>query len=106
MLTNVDIDILSKDFLMIELNITNYAYLHHECFDGSGYPLGLKGDAIPLAAQIIQISDAFDAMTTKRTYRDARSVPEALNILKEQSGKQFNPKLVDVALRCFRNLHI
>ncbi|WP_243425662.1 HD-GYP domain-containing protein [Clostridium paridis] len=81
--------------------IVNYAYHHHERYDGHGYPEGLKGDEIPFPAQIIQLADSYDAITSKRSYRDAKTSEEALEIIKIESGKQFNPEIVGVALRVF-----
>jgi len=68
---------------------------HHEYYDGSGYPLGLKGEAIPLDARILCVVDAFAAMTSARPYRDALSPEEALEELKKGAGKQFDPNLVE-----------
>jgi HD-GYP domain-containing protein (c-di-GMP phosphodiesterase class II) len=73
-----------------------YVRHHHEHFDGSGYPDGLKGDEIPLASRIILLVDAFDAMTTKRPYREALSKAEALSQISEKTGKQFDPHLVEL----------
>ena len=70
---------------------------HHECWDGSGYPHGLHDLDIPLEARIIAVADAFDAMTQPRKYRDAMSLDEALQALREGSGTQFDPTLVDLA---------
>ncbi len=69
---------------------------HHEWYNGTGYPLQLKGDAIPLIAQIIAIADVFDALTSDRPYRDGMSKEEAIEILLEGRGTQFNPELVQV----------
>jgi len=69
---------------------------HHERWDGNGYPQGLKGDEIPLLARVTAIADAFDAMTSKRSYRDALSVDEAYHRILEGKGSQFDPKLVDL----------
>lgn len=71
---------------------------HHEKWDGSGYPIGLKGDAIPLSARIMAISDVFDACSEKRSYRDAMSLEECFKIIKEGRGKDFDPELVDAFL--------
>ncbi len=68
---------------------------HHEWWDGSGYPDGLKGEAIPLAGRLILIGDAIDAMTTDRVYRKAMTVAEALAELRAFSGVQFDPALVE-----------
>ena len=67
---------------------------HHECWDGSGYPCGLKGDEIPLGARIISMSDAFDAMTQPRKYRDAMPLKKAVAELCKGAGSQFDPGLV------------
>jgi putative nucleotidyltransferase with HDIG domain len=69
---------------------------HHEWFNGEGYPDGLRGDDIPLYAAIIAIADAFDAMTSARPYKKARSREEALRELTLFAGRQFNPRLVEV----------
>jgi len=71
---------------------------HHERFDGSGYPNGLKGEMIPLEARIILIADTFDAMTSDRPYRRAMSTADALDELKRNAGTQFDPALVEVAV--------
>ena len=68
---------------------------HHEHFDGSGYPDGLAGDAIPLGSRIILVSDAFDAMTTYRSYKSVISLQEALRELHRCSGQQFDRRVVD-----------
>jgi ribonuclease P protein subunit RPR2 len=70
-------------------------YSHHERWDGAGYPEGLKGDAIPLAARVFAAVDAFDAMTTDRPYRPAAGLDEALARLRAASGSQFAPDAVE-----------
>ena len=70
--------------------------LHHENWDGSGYPLGLRGAATPLGARIVHVADAYDAMTTDRTYRSGMSHEEALRILREGAGTQFDEDVVRV----------
>ena len=67
---------------------------HQECFDGSGYPDGLKGNDIPFIARIIAVADAFDAMTTYRSYRKAMPMWAALQELRRNSGTQFDPAVV------------
>lgn len=69
---------------------------HHERFDGNGYPYGLKGQDIPLNARIIALADAYDSMVSKRSYREGLSHDEALKRIKEQSGGQFDPELVEI----------
>jgi PAS domain S-box-containing protein len=69
-------------------------YCHHEKWDGSGYPRGLKGEAIPLAARIFAVVDVWDALTSDRPYRKAWSQKKALDHIQEQSGKHFDPKVV------------
>jgi hypothetical protein len=68
---------------------------HHERIDGRGYPLGLAGDEIPEFARVIAVADAFDSMTSTRSYRGARRIDEAIAELRKWSGTQFDPALVD-----------
>lgn len=67
---------------------------HHERFDGSGYPYGLKGDEVPLLSKIIAIADAYDSMISNRSYRESLSHEEAVKRIEEQVGKQFDPIVV------------
>lgn len=76
--------------------ITEIIKYHHEFYNGNGYPYGLKGEEIPLGSRIIAIADAYDAMISNRAYRQGISPQEALNILEENSGIQFDPALVQV----------
>ena len=69
---------------------------HHEKFNGKGYPNGLAGEAIPLVGRIAAICDVFDALTSKRVYKAALSVEEAMTIIKEERGQHFDPALVDL----------
>ncbi len=69
---------------------------HHERFDGGGYPEGLKGEAIPLAARILAVADTFDAITSKRSYHHAKSSRQALKELNQAAGTQLDPQLVAV----------
>ena len=70
------------------------ALAHHEKWDGSGYPRGLAGEAIPLSARIVAIADVFDALTTRRPYKEPWPVQEAMNHIAAQAGKHFDPALV------------
>jgi putative two-component system response regulator len=72
----------------------NVALYHHEKWDGTGYPFGLKGEVIPIEARIVAISDVFDALTTKRPYKDAWPIDEAITHMKNQSGSHFDPEIV------------
>jgi len=71
---------------------------HHEAYDGSGYPDGLKGDKIPLVSRIVSVADTYDAMTSDRPYRKARSKMEAIEELKRCAGSAFDPKVVNAFL--------
>jgi putative nucleotidyltransferase with HDIG domain len=74
---------------------------HHEWYDGSGYPDGLSREKIPLAAAIISLADSYDAMTSDRPYRTAMTKEEALDTIREFSGKQFSPELTPIFLGIF-----
>jgi len=76
--------------------VANYILSHHEHYDGSGYPKGLSGDKIPLLNRIMSVADSFDAMTNDRVYKKAMSKEEAFLELKNCSGSQFDPKIVDL----------
>jgi HD-GYP domain-containing protein (c-di-GMP phosphodiesterase class II) len=69
---------------------------HHERLDGSGYPDGLSGDAIPWLARLIAVADYFDAMTSPRAYRAALTVPQALEVLRGEADKRLDGELVDL----------
>lgn len=74
------------------------AYGHHEKFDGQGYPNGLAGEAIPLPARIVAVADVFDALTSKRPYKRAWSVQDAVEYLQAQQGRHFDPACVQAFL--------
>lgn len=76
------------------------ALTHHEKWDGSGYPKGLKEGEIPLSGRIIAVADVFDALTTKRPYKEAWPVEKALNLIQESAGQHFDPHIVDVFMKC------
>ena len=72
---------------------------HHERYDGKGYPDGLKGDEIDILAQIVSVADSYDAMTSKRAYRDSMGKAAAIEELVKHSGTQFNPEVVEAFIR-------
>ncbi len=80
------------------------AWSHHEKFDGSGYPRGLAGEAIPLVGRICAVADVFDALTTERPYKSAWSVDEAFASLKEGCGTHFDPQCVDAFFKSRREV--
>jgi len=82
----------SAKYLQIARDI---AFTHHEKFDGSGYPYGLSGEAIPLCGRIVALSDVYDALTTPRVYKPAYSHEVAKNIILDGKGKHFDPEIVE-----------
>ena len=72
---------------------------HQERYDGKGYPEGLKGEEIPIGARIVSLVDAYDAMVSERPYKEKSNKGEVIAKLKEESGKQFDPKVVEAFLR-------
>lgn len=78
------------------------ALTHHERWDGSGYPRGLKGEAIPLAGRIVAVADAFDALLSHRPYREALPMEEAIGLITAGAGAHFDPMVVDALLVHFR----
>ena len=83
--------------------ISDLILLHHEKWDGSGYPMGLSGDAIPIECRILALVDAFDAMTNDRPYRKALSIKEAISEIIKCKGSHFDPELVDIFLEILSN---
>ena len=77
---------------------------HHEKFDGSGYPNGLKGDEIPIEGRIVAIADVFDALTSKRPYKEAWTVEQAMDFIESQSGLHFDPDLVVLMQQCLPSI--
>ena len=71
---------------------------HHEWWDGSGYPKGLKGEKIPLSARIVALADVYDALTSKRTYKESFTHEKARDIIISDRGKHFAPDVVDAFL--------
>ena len=91
-----------NDFLQLSIEIARY---HHESWDGSGYPCGIKGDAIPLAAQIVSVVSAYCAMTENRVYRDPYHIEEALEMMEVDAGTKFNPRIFEILRKIYRQLH-
>ena len=78
---------------------------HHERIDGTGYPDGLQGEAIPLLARILAVADAYDAMSTNRPYRDALPCRKVEEILVKGGGTQWDKRVVDAFVRCRQRIH-
>ncbi len=87
------LQIFNRDFFKVAMEI---AKGHHEKWDGSGYPRGLSGKDIPLEARIIALADVFDALSSKRVYKDDFGFENSVDIINKESGKHFDPKLVEV----------
>ena len=77
---------------------------HHESWDGSGYPRGLKGDEIPIGARILSVVDCYDALTSDRPYRPALTDAEAMKIVVERRGKMYDPAVVDTFMKVYREI--
>jgi putative two-component system response regulator len=90
-----------KDIPYLEAAIPVIRY-HHERWDGSGYPFGLEGDAIPVEARVIAVADSFDAMTTDRPYHGAVTLEEALQKIQDASGSLFDPMVVGAFSRAWQ----
>jgi HD-GYP domain-containing protein (c-di-GMP phosphodiesterase class II) len=83
-----------------------YVLLHHEAWDGGGYPCGLRGKWIPVEARLLAVADAFDAMTSVRPYRGARSHGEAFAELERSAGSQFDPAMVEAFLAVWHGVEL
>jgi len=77
---------------------SNIAMYHHEKYNGKGYPKGLKGEEIPLCARVVAIADVYDALRSKRVYKESFSHKKAVEIIKQESGESFDPKMVEIFL--------
>jgi putative two-component system response regulator len=88
---------LKQSFITMGKNICAY---HHEKYNGKGYPEGLKGEEIPLEARIFALSDAYDAIRSKRPYKQGLSHTEAVKRIKADRGEHFDPDIVDAFLKC------
>jgi putative two-component system response regulator len=82
---------------LIQIGAT-IAASHHERWDGSGYPGGLAGEAIPIEGRVVAVADVFDALTTKRPYKEAMPLPAARQYLSDKKGREFDPACVDAFL--------
>jgi diguanylate cyclase (GGDEF)-like protein/PAS domain S-box-containing protein len=87
-------------------HIADYILKHHEWWNGQGYPLGIQGEDIPIESRIIAIADAYDAMTSERSYRKPLSHQQALDELKALSGKQFDPRLIKIFIDMLKHEHV
>lgn len=88
-------------FIHMAIEIANY---HHENWDGSGYPAGIRGEEIPLSAQIVGVVGAYCALTETRSYREAYSQQEAIEMMEQEVGKKFNPEIFSILKRIVRQL--
>lgn len=93
-------DVEEKDYCDIAFNIARY---HHERYDGTGYPDGLRGEEIPLEARVMALADVYDALISERVYKRAFSVEEAVAIIEGEAGKQFDPVLTPIFLQMIRS---
>lgn len=84
-----------EELVRIARDVAKY---HHERWDGKGYPEGLKGEEIPLAARIMAVADVFDALISKRIYKESLPISEAFEMIEEEKGKQFDPEVVELFL--------
>ncbi|MDE7324256.1 MAG: response regulator [Lachnospiraceae bacterium] len=89
-----------NDFIEMAIDI---AWHHHECWDGSGYPKGLKGNEIPLSARIVKTVDVFDAMISERRYKKPIPLDKTLEYMEEKAGVVFDPDIIRVFMRIYRN---
>ena len=91
-------DILSKTQNPVFKMAAEIALCHHEKWDGSGYPQGLSGEDIPEAARIVAIADVFDALTTKRPYKEPWTLEDTLNVMRKSAGSHLDPRLMEIFL--------
>lgn len=90
-----------NDFIKMAIDISHF---HHENWDGSGYPEGMKGEGIPLAAQIVSVASEYCALTEKRSYREAYSAQEAFDIMEKEAGSKINPDIFKIMHKIHRQL--
>jgi len=97
-------DILSGDESELLTMAREIALTHHEKWDGSGYPNGLEGEDIPLVGRVTALADVFDALTSERPYKNAWPVEKAVNLIKDEQGKHFDPELVEHFLNLLQEI--
>lgn len=98
---NILVGVESDEFITIASNVARY---HHEKWNGEGYPTQIAGEAIPIEARIMALADVFDALVSKRCYKEAFSYDKAFSIIKESLGSHFDPKLGEVFIKCREEL--
>jgi putative two-component system response regulator len=103
--TTIGASILEGSDIPLIVKAREIALYHHEKWDGSGYPMGLAGEAIPVAARIAAVCDVYDALVSDRVYRPALDEEAALSIMKEGRGRHFDPKVLDCFMECLPELH-
>lgn len=86
--------------LQMPADLLHGVLFHHERFDGNGYPTGLSGEEIPLAARILAVADVYSALTSDRPYREAFNPVEALALMQRDSGRAFDPKIITALEEC------
>lgn len=101
MVKDILTDVEAEDFVNVAFNVANY---HHEKVNGKGYPCGLKGDEIPIEARIMALADVFDALVSKRCYKEAYSFDKAFNIIREDAGEHFDKELAMKFIECRQEL--
>ena len=97
MVKKVLADVEEPEFIKVAENVAHY---HHEKMDGTGYPCGLKGNDIPVEARIMALADVYDALVSKRCYKEPLSSDEAFDIIVKGAGTQFDEKLTKIFLTC------
>lgn len=94
----------SSEDVLLRNTAVNVAHFHHEKWDGSGYPEGLRGNDIPFEARVMALADVFDALVSKRTYKEAYSFDTAYHIIQSSGGSHFDPALCSLFLNCWDRL--
>lgn len=103
--TEIGYDLLKHDDFQVMNYGATISYTHHEKWDGNGYPRKLKGEEIPLEGRIVALADVFDALLSKRAYKNAWKFEDVVKLIEEQSGKHFDPQLVELFLKHQSEFH-